>query len=382
MNVHERIWKALSHEEPDRVPTFCQSIEPGFIKQYDEEIEITGEPSMPGMEFQIAKEIGLDAKWVHGAGYRASEKDMPELPPAIRARVAGLHVSTAGHASRARLEDIATSGGSHWYADGVLKTPELIREWIAYMDTFTYPDDAFFKQLKCTWDACIERDFLPIPTAGGPEYTAWAAIGMDRFAYLARKHPDDVAALFMAWARVAKELHDRIFETGIDMVFICDDHCYKDRCMLSPAQFERFAYPSLKLLADNAHAHGAKFLLHSDGFLEEELPFLVKAGVDAAEPLEYEAGNRLGRIKETWGDKIALIGNVAATGVLSVGTVEDTVRATKQCLLDAAAGGGLVLAPGSDVLTTVRPRNLLAMIATARKHGTYPIDVNALRAGM
>jgi hypothetical protein len=373
MNVHERFMKAICHEEADRVPTFVQTIEPGFIEQYDAEIEIKGDPQMMGIELQVGKELGLDSKWIHTMGYSADPKLRPTIPSDLLKKFEGMHIAADGHVSETRMEDAKTSGGSHWYKDGILKTPELIREWISYMKTFTYPDSSYYKQIAAIWHDSIQKDFLPIPTTLGPDYVSWAAIGMDRFAYLARKYPQDVADLFLAWAKVAKESQTRLFEVGIDMVFFCDDHCYKDRCMMNPAQFERFCYPAMKLMADNAHKHGAKIFLHSDGYLVEEMPFLIKAGIDAAEPLEYEANNRLGPLKEQYGDKIAFIGNVGASDVLSYGTVEETIALTKKCLKDAAAGGGYVLAPGSDVLTTVKPRNILAMIETAKKYGQYPL---------
>jgi hypothetical protein len=379
MNVHERIWRTLSHEEPDRVSTFVQTIEPGFIQKYDDEIEIQGVPLMQGIEIQVGKELGLDAKWMHTSSYQANPKLKPELPHELKKKFEGMTISADGHVSETRMEDLATSGGSHWYKDGALKTPELIREWITYTKTFTYPDSNYYKQLAHIWSDSIKKDFLPIPTTLGPEYVSWAAIGLDRFAYMMRKYPQEVADLFMAWAKVSAESQTRMFEAGMDLVFFCDDHCYKDRCMMSPAQFERFAYPSLKYMADNAHKHGAKILLHSDGYLVEEMPFLIKAGIDAAEPLEYEANNRLADIKEKYGDKIAFIGNVAASDALSYGTVEETINLTKRCIADAAEGGGYILAPGSDVLTTVKPRNILAMIETARKYGTYPIQKDRLK---
>ena len=59
MQVHERFWTTLSHEEPDRVPTFVQTIEPGFIEKFDTEIEIKGKPVMQGIELQVGKETGI-----------------------------------------------------------------------------------------------------------------------------------------------------------------------------------------------------------------------------------------------------------------------------------------------------------------------------------
>ncbi len=33
MNAHERVIKVLNHEEPDRIPLFCQVIMPEFEKK-------------------------------------------------------------------------------------------------------------------------------------------------------------------------------------------------------------------------------------------------------------------------------------------------------------------------------------------------------------
>jgi len=175
-------------------------------------------------------------------------------------------------------------------------------------------------------------------------------------------------------------MHKCLFEKGIDIVFICDDHAFKDRCMFSPKQFEEFLVPNFQRMADNAHKHGAKFIVHTDGNLHMEIPYLARAGVDAVEPLEYEANNNLKLMKEKYGDKICLIGNVAASDVLSYGSVADTVRMTKKCLLDASENGGYILAPGSDVLGTIKIENMQAMVKTVKKFGKYPINRKNLKS--
>jgi uroporphyrinogen decarboxylase len=158
------------------------------------------------------------------------------------------------------------------------------------------------------------------------------------------------------------------------MVFICDDFAQKDRLMMSPKHWEALAVPVYKKLVKNAHKHGAKFLVHTDGNIEDAFPGMIDAGVDGAEPLEYESGMRLKPLKEKYGDKISLIGNVPASDALCVGDVNYTIEITKQCIKDAAEGGGYVLSPGANVLATTKIENLQAMIATVKKYGTYPIS--------
>ncbi|MHA1734276.1 MAG: uroporphyrinogen decarboxylase family protein [Promethearchaeota archaeon] len=365
MKNHERIWTALNHEEPDRVPTFTQTIEPGFVQKYDEEVEVDDDYGFPLGRFQlmVAKSLGLDSMWVH-AGNVKSPRDLPETPELPE----GLAVDRYGHVST-----VDRTSGHRWYTDGILKTPELIRDWIEFLKEFEPADEEYYRSFaREVWEhGCERADFVPIPTAGGPIYIAWASIGLDRIALLMRKHAVVVAELFKAWGEVTKEEHKCFFEQGIDMIFTCDDHAFKDRLMFSRAQYDRFIYPVYKALADNAHRHGAKFIVHTDGYLEEAFPGMVRAGVDGVDPLEYEAGNRLGPLKEAYGDDITLIGNVPATWALCTGTVEDTVKVTRQCLEDAMEGGGYMLGPGSDMLACSKIENVRAMVETVKMYGRY-----------
>ncbi|MBD3350949.1 MAG: hypothetical protein GF364_05630, partial [Candidatus Lokiarchaeota archaeon] len=282
MNALDRIWKALNHEEPDRVPTFTQSIEPKFVERYDKEIEIKGEPWLPRIDLQLAFEMGFDSKWVHIGGCKTPE-ERPEIPESIEIKE-NQRISDYGHIHQ------YGSDGRNWYVDGALKTPEIVKEWIDFIKTFEPKPESFYKAFKKEWDQCLEHDLVPIPTAGGPTYTTWAAMGITRFAYMMRKYPNLVHGFLNALTDITIEMHKCIFEQDIKMVFICDDHAFKDRIMMRPSDFRKFIVPIFKRLTDNAHKNGAKFILHTDGNIWEEMDCLIEAHVDAAEPLEYESG--------------------------------------------------------------------------------------------
>ena len=68
-----------------------------------------------------------------------------------------------------------------------------------------------------------------------------------------------------------------------------------------------------------------------------------------------------------------MIGNISATYVLTYGSLETTIEATKQALQDAAESGGYILGAGSDILSTCKYQNVKAMVETVKKFGTYPI---------
>ncbi len=321
---------------------------------------------MRGEELATAKELGLDAKWKHAGRYNANHRHQPKIPKELVKFVGKGRINNSGHIT-------VRNRGESWYVDGILKTPELIRDWISYIKTFTPAPDTYWKQIRKIWETGCRQDMVPIPTAGGPTYTTWASIGLDRLAYMVRKYPNLVKELHGAWSDIAIKMHTCLFEQGIDMVFICDDHAYKDRCMFSVKQFQELFVDNFTRIANNAHKHGAKLIMHSDGHLGQEIPQLIEAGFDAVEPLEYEANNRLKPLKEMFGEKITLIGNVASSDVLSFGTVDQTIAMTKQMIMDAGEQGGYILAPGSDVIPSVKIENLRAMVATVHKYGSYPL---------
>ena len=268
---------------------------------------------------------------------------------------------------------IMGEGPNKWYVDGALNTPDRIKQFTEYYKDVSVDVDGI-KQFKQFWDSLISKDILPIPTLGGIAYNVWSAIGMKRMSYIARKYQNSLHDLVNSWLTMTKDAQTVLFENEVDMVFVCDDYAQKDRLMVSPKTFETFFEPAYKKLADNAHKHGAKILMHSDGDLTDSLPALKRAGFDAIEPLEFEAGMRLDILKEKWGDTFALFGNVPASDALVFGNKNLVIKHTLQCILDAAEGGGFVLAASANILADSNIENVQTMIETTRKYGTYPID--------
>jgi hypothetical protein len=370
MNVHERIRKTLDHEEPDRVPTFTQSAETEFIKKYIAENGHVRGDLFLNKHFKVAKHVGFDGMWIHVGGPQTYIfRIKPRIPEEFKPKDRSIKITNEGHLWK------KSSDGRTWYFGGLLKSPELIESWAEFIMRSSQIPHFYYRGFKWLWDYGIRKNFLPIPTLGAPFYFTWAAIGLERLAYIMRKYPNSLKKLMNAWTTTTIEAQSRLFEQGVDMVFICDDHAQKDRPMISLKQFEEFVYPYYKRMAANANKYDAKLILHTDGNIEQEIPLIIKSGIHAIEPLEYEAGCRVGPIKQEYGNKIALIGNVPASDALSMGSIEDTIRITKECIRDAAPGGGYILGTGADLIGSIKPQNLIAMIDTAKKYGTYPISL-------
>jgi len=82
----------------------------------------------------------------------------------------------------------------------------------------------------------------------------------------------------------------------------------------------------------------------------------------------------LSEMKAKYGDRITLIGGVDQTRELILGTPEEVEQQAKDAIMQAAHGGGFMLAPGCDLPPITPPENIKAMINAAKKYGKYPIN--------
>jgi len=165
--------------------------------------------------------------------------------------------------------------------------------------------------------------------------------------------------------------------SGADVIVLSDDYAGNESLFFSPAVFRTFLRPRLKRMVDAIHDEGGKAVKHSDGNLWPILEDIVNTGIDGLHPLEPVAGMDLAEVKQKYGDRVCLIGNVDCGYVLSEGSLEEVEAAVKECMRKGAPGGGYIISSSNSIHSSVQPENYLAMIAATQKYGKYPIDLAA-----
>jgi uroporphyrinogen decarboxylase len=101
---------------------------------------------------------------------------------------------------------------------------------------------------------------------------------------------------------------------------------------------------------------------------------MIASGIDAFQAIEPRANMNITEIKQKYGDRLTLIGNVDCSTVLVDGPIE-AVKAQTQAVIQAAApGGGFLISSSNSIHPGVKPEYYLAMLETAREMGTYPIQ--------
>jgi len=79
----------------------------------------------------------------------------------------------------------------------------------------------------------------------------------------------------------------------------------------------------------------------------------------------------LAQIKQLYGSKLALMGNLHTTEVMLRGSVEDVKKAARKAIDDAAVGGGFILSTGDQCGRDTPDENIFAMVEVASTYGVY-----------
>lgn len=114
------------------------------------------------------------------------------------------------------------------------------------------------------------------------------------------------------------DLHIGLMETLFDEagapdgVWFNEDLGFKEKPFMSPRMYADIFQPVHRRVFDWLHARGVPVIVHSCGFMEPMIGGLVEAGMDCLQVIEVKAGMDPLRIRERFGDRLALCGGMDA----------------------------------------------------------------------
>lgn len=142
----------------------------------------------------------------------------------------------------------------------------------------------------------------------------------------------------------------------------------------SPSLFRELALPTIKQMTKMAKDAGIPTMLHSCG-KERDLVEMVanETDLNCVNPLEIPPMGDcdLAEIKQSFGDKIALMGNLHTTDLMLRGTVDDVEKAAIKAIEDAGNGGGFILSTGDQCGRDTPDENICKLVEVCEKYGRY-----------
>mgnify|MGYP001568248295 CR=1 FL=1 len=142
----------------------------------------------------------------------------------------------------------------------------------------------------------------------------------------------------------------------------------------TPEIFREFGLPSLKKITKIAKQANIPTLLHSCG-KEKEMARICaeETELDGINPLEISPMGDcdLKELKQKYGDKLCLMGNLHTTDVMLRGSSEDVEKAAQKAIDDAGENGGFILSTGDQCPRDTPEENIYKFIEVARTYGKY-----------
>ena len=81
----------------------------------------------------------------------------------------------------------------------------------------------------------------------------------------------------------------------------------------------------------------------------------------------------LKEVKQLYGKKLSLMGNLQTTTVMLYGSVQDVERAAMKAIDDAAEGGGFLLSTGDQCGRDTPEENIFKLVEVAKTYGRYDV---------
>lgn len=170
----------------------------------------------------------------------------------------------------------------------------------------------------------------------------------------------------LAWCA---EVHIRFakaqIEVGAHSTSMGDS--YASPNLISPAMYRKFAFDHEVNVVNAVQREGAPYSIHICGDTTSIIEDMGKTG---AKILEIDWKTDMGVARRAVSDDIVLMGNINPSDPLYLGT-PDQVDALSKYIIEQTKGKGLFLSSGCAMGANTKCENLAAMVAAAKKYGTY-----------
>jgi len=255
-----------------------------------------------------------------------------------------------------------------YWVDGTVKTPDDLEKL-----QLPEPEDLNLDVIRET--VAQAGDDYPVMGWCHSVVTAPFQIrgGIDKLIFDIYRQPEFARQLIERVFRYQIGIVKRLIEAGLDVIVEGDDLADIKGPMFSPKIFKEFFYPYLKKFIEECHARKIPVMKHSDGNLNPILDELISLGYDGLHPIEPSVMD-LGEVKQRYGGRLFLRGNVDCVHVLPYGSEEDVRRDVRRCIDAAAKGGGFILSDSNSLHSNVKTENIQIMVDEARKYGKYAAD--------
>jgi len=381
MIAKKRIFKALEHEEPDKIPIFEASIDNLEICNYfGTKYQFKGAKSRIKRGYYYC--FGSDKYFNWWVKRLAKKKFVIKL---ILNRIFKLYTQIGIDLFCAPLGLIPLIWKKNGFIDEfgrefkIIKDPKTNIDIIYYTNGIFETIEDYYNFPKPNPDNLIKKNIFRISKELEKKYkgkifigflilgifeSVWQAFGLNIFSKLIRN--GDAFKIISERAYYLFEIIKKIGEWGDyeeGIIFLSDDYGYKNGLFMNPKLYRRYIVPHIDYACRLAHKNNLKVIMHSCGDIYDIFSDLVNSNIDAIHPIEPTTSNpkyNIFNLYREYGDKICFIGNVSPQD-LAEKDENYIYEYTTKLLTKLAPNGGFILSSGHSINPAVKLDNFLAM---------------------
>ena len=226
-----------------------------------------------------------------------------------------------------------------------------------------------------------EYDITFIGAVEGPLTDAYTYMDMELFALAIYDAPELVSHIMDCTGMFSAHIARAYAEVSeVPLLFMGEDIAGSTGPIFNPKFVREQGLPRWKWITAPIKEKGMKFLYHTDGRYGKFLPLIFDdLGADGLNPIERNGCNDIFEIRREYPHKL-LFGNVCCIHTLPHGTLGDVEDETLELVEKIGPQGGIFIGSSSEVHDAVPVENAVKMYGTVHEYGTYPIDIDRIRA--
>jgi hypothetical protein len=369
----ERMNRALSHEEPDRVP-ISDFFWGSFIEKWRKDLGLAEDANpyyhynldwivtVPNMDphirsFETIRETEEEVVVKTGFGCtmrKRFDRPMPEMSAWDIDSIEKLEAFEFDDANDKRRY---FEGGDNQIAgvgDGFERNSA---PWLDTVKSLRPDFPVYGSMIECS--ECLTR------LIGQENTMLWMGLYPDRMGECINR----IGQFYLDCAKAELKAGAGL----IDGFVIWGDVAYRNGMFFSPDYWREYFKPWVKAIVAECHAKDLPVIYHGCGNVHKILEDYIETGIDALNPLEAKADLDTVNLRREYGHRLGFCGN----SNMQVWETNDKDKIRTEVLrkLNAAKGGGYIFQSDHSVASNISGETYDFIVKLVREYGNYPIDL-------
>ena len=363
MNSRERVFLALDHKEPDRVPIdywATSEVTANLMKKYG---------------FSTKEELldffDVDFRYIDGPQY---------VGPPLTIQEDGSREDHFGVPRRAVSYGRGNQAGMY---SEVVEYPLQNATSVDEIESYPkWPKAEWFDYEPVREQARQAKEKGKVVVFMGDRLNRCAQFkpamyvrGVDQILVDTILNPDIARAVFNRITDFYAEYARLTLEAGennIDIFFTGDDFGTQTNTFLPIETWRNLLRQGFKRFIDIGHQFGCKVAHHTCGCVYSLIPDFIDCGLDILNPLQPEVSNMdYCKIKEEFGNKISFHGGISIQKTMPYGSKKEIINEVKDRKSKLAPGGGYIFCTAHNLQVDTPLENIEILFDAYKKVGQY-----------